>query len=179
MEEISSNGNSSTRRCYNCSFWKPENEKLGKCSARPFFFAYSLAPNLLCYTKHFFVCDNHRYESEDTSDVKSHQEFIEEMNNVDTYFNKNGFPILRKCMNCLFWEGTDGVKLSECSFHKMYFAFSNDIYESRTNPMTKEFFVCENHKLIKEEKIKMVSDRVKLKDIIKKREDISNSAEEL
>jgi hypothetical protein len=39
-------------------------------------------------------------------------------------------------------------------------------------PITKEFYTCENHKFVDEARLKEVCDVVKLKDIIKKKEEL-------
>jgi hypothetical protein len=92
---------------------------------------------------------------------------------MDTYFNRSGFPILRKCQNCNYWRGNKINNLGQCSFESYYFAFSNDLENSKNlYPMSKEFFLCENHKLFNEDKMKQVSEKVKLKDIIKKKDNV-------
>lgn len=161
------------RRCQNCRFWKTDKTtKAGQCLQRPYFFAYTLIPNLYLFTKHFFLCDSHRFADEDVSDVvKSEEIYVNSISEMDTYFNRSGYPILRKCQNCNYWRGNKSNNLGQCSFQSFYFAFSNDLTNSKNlYGITKEFFLCENHKLFNEDKMNNVSEKVKLKDIIKKRD---------
>ena len=172
--EINDNDNdNSTRRCQNCVFWKTDKTtKTGQCTQRPYFFAYTLIPNLYMFTKHFYLCDSHRFADEDKIDVVvSEQVHIANINEIDTYFNRSGFPILRKCQNCTYWRSNKINNLGQCSFQSFYFAFSNDLDNSKNlYGLTKEFFLCENHKLFNEDKMKNVSEKVKLKDIIKRKD---------
>jgi hypothetical protein len=51
----------------------------------------------------------------------------------------------------------------------LYFAFT---LEPSVYAITKEFYVCEEHKLEDENRLKEVCEVVKLKDIIKKKEEL-------
>ena len=94
---------------------------------------------------------------------------------LETYFNRNGFPIMRRCKNCIFWKAEEQVEelallsMGNCTIESLYFAFTlvPNVY-----PFTKEFYLCENHKLANESKLAEVSDKIKLKDAIKKKSDI-------
>ena len=98
---------------------------------------------------------------------------MEKIENLETFINLNGYPILRRCKNCIFWN--DDTELGEkykagyCKFKPFYFAFT---LEPSVFAITKEFYVCENHKLQDEERLKQVCDVVKLKDVLKKKEEL-------
>jgi hypothetical protein len=123
------------------------------------------------FTKHFYLCDKHKFADEEVNVVVSEQVYVANINEIDTYFNRSGFPILRKCQNCTHWRSNKTNNLGQCSFQSFYFAFSNDLESSKNlYGITKEFFLCENHKLFNEDKMKNVSETVKLKDIIKRKD---------
>jgi hypothetical protein len=90
---------------------------------------------------------------------------------LETYINRNGFPMIRRCQNCLFWKQgeNDKLKIGECTIKPYYFAFT---LEPNLYPLTKEFFLCENHKFNYENKLEQVCTKVSLKDSLKKKEDI-------
>jgi hypothetical protein len=164
------------RRCLNCVFWKRDNENLksGQCTLKPYYFAFALTPNLYPYTKHFFVCDKHRYDNENASEVVEDTTKSQEViNNLDTYHNRNGFPIIRRCQNCDYWRRKETGNFGHCTKKTYDFAFDkNEEVQSILFANTKDFFLCESHKLFNEEKLSKVSDKVKLKDIIKKKSEI-------
>ena len=93
--------------------------------------------------------------------------------NLETYINRNGFPIIRRCFNCKHWA--DEIKMDNqkplgyCKFKPLIFAFT---LQPTVYPITKDFYLCENHKFENEDKLAEFSDRVLLKDSIKKKEDI-------
>lgn len=94
------------------------------------------------------------------------------MENLVTYKNKNGFPILRRCFNCKFWNS--GLEFKEdnigyCKGIPLYFAFT---LQKTVYPITRDFYLCEKHEFEKEEKLKEVSESILLKDAIKNKEDI-------
>lgn len=92
---------------------------------------------------------------------------------LETYVNINGFPIIRRCKNCIFWnDETDFNLLGYCKFKPMYFAFT---LQPTVYPMTKEFYLCENHQFPEENRLEQVCDKVLLKDILKKKEDIKKN----
>jgi hypothetical protein len=103
---------------------------------------------------------------------------INSENNLDeivTYFNRNGFAIIRRCKNCIFWKSEKDIEslikldMGQCTLKQYFFAFtlSPNLY-----PFTRDFFLCENHKLFNEDKLEQVSEKIKLKDAIKKKQDI-------
>jgi len=90
-----------------------------------------------------------------------------------TYLNTNGYPLLRRCVNCIHWvdetEFHPRHKLGYCKFKPMYFAFT---LEPSVYPLTKEFFVCENHKFYDEEKLKNSYTMVNTKDVLKDKKEL-------
>ncbi len=97
----------------------------------------------------------------------------EKTDNLYTYKNKNGFPILRRCLNCKFWQGDIVVNNSEnigyCKFSPMLFAYT---LEPNVYPITKNFYMCVNHTFFNEDMLEKMSERVLLKDALKRKEDI-------
>jgi hypothetical protein len=109
---------------------------------------------------------------------------------LETYINQNGYPIIRRCFNCKYWHSEDkkwrskyspsvGNRIEEdgpidgyCKFKPMYFSstLSPTVY-----PITKEFYLCENHKLQNEEYLNKHSKKVLMKDIIKSKNEIKKS----
>lgn len=92
---------------------------------------------------------------------------------LKTYSNRNGFPMIRRCQNCIFWkddtEFNKKHKVGYCNFKALHFAFT---LEESVYPITKEFYLCANHIFKNEDKLSQVSDEVNLKDILKSKEDI-------
>jgi hypothetical protein len=107
----------------------------------------------------------------------------ESVEQLETYINMNGFPILRRCANCIFfshqhshpnsnpdYEATfEKMRLGYCTFKPFHFAYT---LEPNLYAITKDFYLCENHKLHNEEKLEQVSEKVILKYCLKKKEDI-------
>ena len=90
--------------------------------------------------------------------------------NIETYINQNGYPIIRRCKNCMYWKTeTDESKSGYCIQRPFYFAF---ILEPNVYAVTKDFFLCENHKFINEAKLSIVSEKVLMKEILKKKDEI-------
>jgi len=92
--------------------------------------------------------------------------------NLETFHNRKGFPIIRRCFNCRNWSpysDTDNQPLGYCKMNPMYFAFT---LQKTVFAITKDFYLCELHKFKNEETLAQVSDRVRLKDAIKRKEDI-------
>ena len=93
--------------------------------------------------------------------------------NLDTYVNKNGYPIIRRCFNCKFWAGEIKIAgqkpLGYCKLSPLYFAFT---LQPTVYPITREFYLCESHEFENEEILKTVSETVSLKDSIKKKDEI-------
>jgi hypothetical protein len=96
-----------------------------------------------------------------------------EFKEIETYINRNGFPIIRRCKNCLYWndetEFNDKHKVGYCKLAPMFFAFT---LEPSVFPLTKEFYVCVKHKFEEESRLSEVCDKVKLTDILKKKEEL-------
>lgn len=92
---------------------------------------------------------------------------------LKTYSNRNGFPMIRRCQNCVFWntesEFNPKHKVGYCTFAPMYFAFT---LQPSVYPITKEFYLCPNHIFKNEDKLAQVSDSVNLKDIIKTKDEL-------
>lgn len=96
------------------------------------------------------------------------------MDDLVTYLNKNGYPIIRRCFNCKFWDGD--IKVSEnqkpvgyCKLKPMYFAFT---LQPTVYPITKDFYLCESHTLENEDVLSQISVKVSLKESLKNKADI-------
>ena len=157
------------RSCNNCVFWNRDstNSKIGKCTFVKMFFAYTLAQNVHPYTKNFFLCKNHKLDDEPIDNTENNPN-IEDM---ETYYNRNGFPILRRCDNCNFWRRKNTENMGMCMKHKYLLAF-----EANESPnlfaTTKAFSLCDLHKFCNEDYLKRVSQKIKLKDAIKDKSDV-------
>jgi len=95
-----------------------------------------------------------------------------EIAKLETYINRNGFPMIRRCQNCVFWNSDDFLKedtIGLCTHTPLYFAFT---LEPSTFPMTKDFCLCKHHLFTNEDKLAQVCEKVMLKNILKKKEDI-------
>ena len=95
---------------------------------------------------------------------------------LETYLNSNGFPILRRCINCTFWNPTIEFdsknikhKVGYCHKKPLYFAFT---LEPSVNTLTKEFYVCTDHQFYDEMKLRDVNKKVKIKDILKTKSEL-------
>ena len=91
---------------------------------------------------------------------------------IKTYLNINGFPMIRKCQNCKFWKQeniSEKQNIGYCKLEPMLFAFT---LQKTVFPMTKDFYLCVSHQFINEEHLASSSTPVLLKDSIKKKEDI-------
>jgi hypothetical protein len=86
---------------------------------------------------------------------------------LHTYININGMPILRRCENCKNWSCD--IKLDDkkiygyCKATPMYFAYT---LQQSVYPITKPYYLCENHKFANEEALEQVSKKVRIADII-------------
>jgi len=92
--------------------------------------------------------------------------------NLETYKNRNGYPMIRRCDNCEHWseQNIAGTKKSGyCKATPLYFAFT---LKQTVYPITKEFYLCEKHRFENEEKLREVSEVMLLKDAIKDKENI-------
>lgn len=94
-----------------------------------------------------------------------------EIEKLETFINLNGYPILRRCKNCVFWNSQEDnpLSLGYCKASTLFFAFT---LTPSVYPMTKDFYLCDKHKFKDEEKLKIVSKTVLLKDAIKKKDEI-------
>lgn len=90
--------------------------------------------------------------------------------NLETYYNHNGFPIIRRCKNCVFWKPeTVDDKAGFCVQKPYHFAFT---LEANLFAVTRDFFLCEHHKFVNESKLAAVSEKVLLKNILKKKDEL-------
>jgi len=92
--------------------------------------------------------------------------------NLETYKNRNGYPIIRKCDNCKNWLEQNmmaGKKIGYCKAAPLFFAFT---LKQTVYPITKEFYLCEKHTFENEEKLKEVSESILLIDAIKEKDNI-------
>jgi len=93
--------------------------------------------------------------------------------NLETYLNKNNFPMIRRCFNCKHWEGEIAMlgqkPAGYCKLNALYFALT---LQPTVYPITKDFYLCENHKFKNEEMLSQVSKKVMLKDIIKRKDEL-------
>ena len=94
--------------------------------------------------------------------------------NLETYLNRKGFPMLRRCFNCKYWQpdikgSRQEMHLGYCKIKSMIFAFT---LEETVHPITRDFYLCEKHQFEKEEWLKQISQKVMLKDSIRKKDDI-------
>ena len=103
----------------------------------------------------------------------------EQMKNIEdleTYLNNNGFPIIRRCANCTFWNNTPEFdtkwtthKIGYCHKIPLYFAFT---LEPSVQPLTKAFSVCTEHQFFDEQKLNDVNEKVLTKDILKNKNEL-------
>jgi hypothetical protein len=92
------------------------------------------------------------------------------INEFTTYLNRNGYPILRRCRNCVNWKADANHNQNGfCKKLPMYFAFT---LKKTAYASTKDFYLCENHTFIDEERLKELCDTVYLKDAIKSKEEL-------
>lgn len=92
--------------------------------------------------------------------------------NLETYYNRKGFPIIRRCFNCRHWSAYSDEQnqtLGYCKMKPLYFAFT---LQKTVFTITKDFYLCQNHEFKNEEMLAEVSGKIPLKDAIKKKEDI-------
>ena len=93
---------------------------------------------------------------------------------LETYINRSGYPILRRCFNCVHWDSSKNLpdKSGLCTLMPLYFSFTlqKSVFHS-----TKEFYLCEKHKFKNEDKMAAVCEKTLLKDALKNRADIDCS----
>jgi len=95
----------------------------------------------------------------------------ENIEKLETYVNRNGYPMIRRCGNCIYWnpDKSDSKRMGLCTLKPLFFAFT---LEPTVFPMTKDFCLCENHKFDNEEKLSQICEKKLVKDVIKKKTDI-------
>jgi hypothetical protein len=94
--------------------------------------------------------------------------------NLETYLNKKGYPMLRRCFNCKFWQpdikgSKSEMPLGYCKIKSLTFAFT---LKQTVHPITRDFYLCEHHQFEKEEWLNSISPKVKLSESIKKKNEI-------
>jgi hypothetical protein len=92
--------------------------------------------------------------------------------NLETFMNRKGFPIIRRCFNCKHWSSYteyENQTLGYCKQKPLHFAFT---LQKTVFTITKDFYLCEQHEFKNEEILAEVSQKIQLKDAIKKKEDI-------
>lgn len=92
--------------------------------------------------------------------------------NFLTYINKNGYGIIRRCSNCKHWSGeivspNNPKPMGYCKRISMFFAYT---LEQTVYPITKDFYLCENHEFENEGTLMNNCEPILLKDVIKKKE---------
>jgi len=101
---------------------------------------------------------------------------------LETFVNVNGYPIIRRCFNCKHWfsEQKEQSKLKPqeehyeklegyCKLKPMYFSST---LQPTVYPITKEYYLCENHQFEKEDYLNSVAQKVLLKDAIKSKNQV-------
>ncbi len=92
--------------------------------------------------------------------------------NLETYLNLSGSPILRRCQNCKFWNSItekgepESKNIGYCKLNALYFSYT---LQKSVFPMTKDFYLCENHKFKNEELLAAQGTKVKMTDAIRKK----------
>lgn len=77
-----------------------------------------------------------------------------------TYKNRNGVPMIRKCINCVnFKQIDDNSTMGYCKILQLHFAFT---HEKSVYGIVKDFYVCPNHRFINEDSLKVDSEQVDL-----------------
>ena len=99
---------------------------------------------------------------------------MENLDELKTYLNKNGLPILRHCKNCIFWKQElktyDGKNnVGYCKFKPTFFAFT---LEATVYFMTKDYYLCANHRFVNELMLEVLGEPVLLKDALKKKDEL-------
>jgi len=92
--------------------------------------------------------------------------------NLKTYTNRKGLPIMRRCFNCKFWAAyteSENQTLGYCKQKPLFFAFT---LQPTVFTITKDFYLCEQHEFKNEEMLAQVSEKINLKDALKKKDDI-------
>ncbi len=94
--------------------------------------------------------------------------------NLETYLNRNGYPMIRRCFNCKFWKlEKEAEKLGVCNFQELFFAFTlKPTVHPIQNLVTRDFYLCAEHQFENEDKLEAVSKKVSLKDSIKTKDQV-------
>ncbi len=91
--------------------------------------------------------------------------------NLETYLNLNGSPILRKCLNCKFWnpikDADDKSTIGYCKFRPLYFSYT---LQKSVFAMTKDFYLCEDHVFKNEEFLAEQGKKVSIMEALRKKE---------
>ena len=91
--------------------------------------------------------------------------------NLDTFLNLNGTPILRRCQNCKFWnsitEKNDGKGTGYCKFRPLYFSYT---LQKSVFAITRDFYLCEDHKFKNEEFLEEQGRKVNITEALRKKE---------
>lgn len=84
---------------------------------------------------------------------------------METYKNKNGYPIIRSCVNCTHFRTIkDMEKMGYCKLMPLIFAYT---FDKSVYAMVKTFYLCEKHELQNEEFLKENGQKVCLTEILK------------
>jgi hypothetical protein len=94
---------------------------------------------------------------------------MKEVKDMMTYKNRNGYPMLRRCKNCVFWNAKENETQGLCSIKPYYFAFT---LTPNRYPSTKDFFLCEEHRFYNEDKLKEVCEQMPLSEAIKNKSEL-------
>jgi hypothetical protein len=100
---------------------------------------------------------------------------MENIGELETYVKEGGYPLIRRCLNCVHWNDETEFhprhKVGYCKLKAYFFAFT---LEANVYPITKEFFLCENHKFYDEGKLQndVSVKKVKTKEILKKKNEL-------
>ena len=89
--------------------------------------------------------------------------------NLETYKNRMGEGILRRCRNCKYWSqvsAEEDTKTGYCKLNPVYFAYT---LQKNVYVITKDFYLCEKHRFLQEEILEAESEKVLMKDILKKK----------
>lgn len=84
---------------------------------------------------------------------------------------------MRRCFNCKFWSPyseNDKQVVGYCKMKPMHFAFT---LKPTVFTITKDFYLCEDHKFSNEEILKNVSESVRLADALKSKRDIVKNSD--
>jgi len=92
------------------------------------------------------------------------------LENLETYVNLNGSPILRRCQNCRFWSAiTDkdydnNKNIGYCKQKPLVFAYT---LQKSVFAITKNFYMCEEHKFKNEEFLSEQGKKVNIKEALR------------